>query len=163
MVKSIVIVAGLLAGFAAIPAQPVLADAATHQTFTSSPSGDNLLTCPNFLIDNSWALTVKTTVWSDADGNFIRGSSELHLDAVLTKMSLDGSTVLGTYLENGNTHGTFDASGAETFSGLGLQIVGPDGMIAHDVGRVSYDANGNLIFQSGQHDPLVFQVCFALA
>lgn len=164
MVKRLVFVAGLLAGFAVIPAQPVLADPATHQSFLSGGSGENMLSCPSFAIDNAWNLSLKSTVWIDSQGNLTRSSGELHYSAVLTKWTSDLSTILATYTASGSTHGRFDgASGTSTFSGLMMQIVGPNGVIAKDVGRLVIDANGNIVSQSGQQDPLAQQLCNALA
>ena len=154
---------GALTTVLIVTAQPALAGG-LRDTIRSQAAGDNVLTCQAFTIDDAWNLDVTTRIVSDSSGNLVNSSTELRFNAVLTKWSLDDAPVqLGVYRERGSTHGTYDAvSGMSTYSGLTTSIAGPNGLIAHDVGRTVVNADGTTVFESGQHQTLASQLCYAL-
>jgi hypothetical protein len=91
------------------------------------------------------------TVFSDAAGNPIRGQDVGHFDGVITNTGSGN-----TYRDTADALVVFDlAEETVTVHGKFFAIVAPGvGIVIQDTGTISFDAEGNIIFQAGPHQVL---------
>ena len=88
------------------------------------------------------------TVFFDASGNPIRVQLVGNFDGVLTN-SASGNT----YRDPGHVMQVLDVvDGSVTFHGEFFAFVAPGvGIVVQDTGKLTFDADGNIIFQAGPH------------
>ena len=91
------------------------------------------------------------TTFFDASGNPVRVQTHENFDGVITN-SASGNT----YRDPGHWTIVEDlVNGTGTLHGEFYAIVAPGlGMIIQDTGRITFDADGNVIFQAGPHEVL---------
>ena len=91
------------------------------------------------------------TVFFDASGNPIRLQLVANFVGVITN-SASGNT----YRDPGHDMVVLDVvSGSVTIHGEFFAIVAPGvGIVVQDTGRITFDADGNIIFQAGPHQML---------
>jgi hypothetical protein len=87
----------------------------------------------------------------DASGNPVRVEFHDNFDGVITN-SASGNT----YRDPGHVTIVFDVvDGSVTFRGEFFAIVAPGvGIVVQDTGTLTFDADGNIIFQAGPHQML---------
>ena len=85
----------------------------------------------------------------DASGNPVRVDFHQNFDGVITN-SASGNT----YRDPGHVTIVFDVvDGSVTFRGEFFAIVAPGvGIVIQDTGTLTFDADGNIIFQAGPHE-----------
>ena len=91
------------------------------------------------------------TVFFDASGNPIRLQLVANFDGVLTN-SASGNT----YRDPGHVMNVLDVvNGSVTIHGEFFAFVAPGvGIVVQDTGTLTFDADGNIIFQAGPHQML---------
>lgn len=127
-------------------AQPVV------ETFYSEGSFAFAAPCPNGVtLVGSFTERTRVTTFFDNDGNPIRLQIKLDYSGVVT------NPVTGQTVRNPSHNTTFVdlVEGTVTQVGLVFSVTVPGvGVVFHDVGRVVFDAEGNVIFEAGPHDVL---------
>jgi hypothetical protein len=99
------------------------------------------------LTDTFTAVNTFTTFF-DANGNPTRVQQVGHFDGVITN-SASGNT----YRDKSNALVVYDVvNGTLTLHGQYFAIVAPGvGIVIQDTGTISFDADGNIIFEGGHH------------
>ena len=103
------------------------------------------------LLTETFTEVVTVTTFFDASGNPIRVQVHANFDGVITN-SASGNT----YRDPGHFTVVEDVvNGTVTFHGEFFAIVAPGvGIVIQDTGRITFDADGNVIFQAGPHEVL---------
>lgn len=138
----------------ALCALPVAASAAPplHETFTNEGSFTFQGPCPNgVILEGSFSETVRVTTFFDTDGTAVRAQIHVNYDGLVT------NPATGASVEDRGHHMIREdlVAGTVTQTGLVYSSTVPGvGVVFHDVGRVVFDAEGNVIFEAGPHDVL---------
>jgi hypothetical protein len=110
-----------------------------------------------------WVGTGYGTVFTDADGNFVRQRDRIGETLTVSHPAADTSV-------SGSDHYSIQFRASDgTFTRVGLWFhltLRGGGLILHDVGRVVFDDEGDMVFDAGQHQWLsgdVRALCDALA
>jgi hypothetical protein len=144
-----VVVVALFTLPVAVSAAPPLVE-----TFTNEDSFQFAGPCanaPDVTLVETFTETVRVTTFFDADGTPVRAQIHVNFAGVVT------NPVTGASVEdNGHQMLIQDlVTGTETQVGLVFSSTVPGvGVVFHDVGRVVFDADGNVIFEAGPHDVL---------
>ena len=139
------------ASILALAASPAAAVEPQRQVFTISGSFDVDDCGGGVLLTESFTEIQTVTVFFDASGNPVRVQIHVHFEGVITN-SASGNT----YRHSADFTVVEDVvDGTVTFHGLGFAIVAPGvGIVVQETGTVTVDANGNIIFEGGQHQVL---------
>ena len=144
-----------VAAFAALAALPILPASAAPplvETFHDEGGGPFAGPCPNgVVLESTFTSEVRVTTFFDEAGNPVRAQIKVDEAGVVT------NPVTGQSVENPAHTTTFVdlVDGTETQVGLVFKSTVPGvGVVFHDVGRVVFDADGNVIFEAGPHDVL---------
>jgi hypothetical protein len=125
-----------------------------------APQRDVVRTSGEFLVEDCGGGVTLTETFNevdtfitffDADGNPIQVEFHQNFDGVITN-SASGNT----YRDPGHQTLVFDVvNGSVTFRGETYAIVAPGvGIVLQDTGTLTFDADGNIIFQAGPHQVL---------
>jgi hypothetical protein len=103
------------------------------------------------LLTETFTVVDTITTFFDASGNPIRVQVHENFVGVITN-SASGNT----YRDPGHWTVVEDVvNGTVTFHGEFFAIVAPGvGIVIQDTGRITFDADGNIIFQAGPHEAL---------
>jgi hypothetical protein len=103
------------------------------------------------LLTETFTEVLTITTFFDASGNPIRVHLHENFDGVITN-SASGNT----YRDPGHWTLVEDVvNGTVTFHGEFFAIVAPGvGIVIQDTGTITFDADGNIIFQAGPHEVL---------
>ncbi len=108
--------------------------------------------CPNGVtLEETFTEDLRITTFFDDEGNPVRVHIKVNFDGVVTNPETGQSVE-----DDAHTTIMLDlVEGTETQVGLVFSATVPGvGVVFHDVGRVVFDADGNLIFEAGPHDVL---------
>jgi hypothetical protein len=144
----------------ALSAPAAFADTPEH--FTDDFPFEAVSDCGTFTITETGTFHQVITVFTDANGDFVRA---IVIESYEGEFTLSNSST--TYTEKG-THLLDIRPDSFKISGQLFTIVG-DHLRVYDVGRVVQDENGNVVFASARHPLLSFTggvdaaLCEALA
>jgi len=132
-------------------AQPASATPPSVETFHDE--GEFLLEdCGTFLLTETFTADVRVTTFFNSQGDAVRATEHVNYVGVITN-SLSGNT----YPDPGHFQVITDlTTGETTIVGLIINIRVPGlGPVALDVGKVIFDANGDVTFVGGPHTVLL--------
>ena len=133
---------------------PVAVSAAPplHETFTSEGSFSFAGPCPTGVtLVETFTEEVRVTTFFDNEGNPVRAQTTINFVGVITNPET------GESVEDASHHTVIEdlEEGTVTQVGLVFSATVPGvGVVFHDVGRVVFDAEGNVDFEAGPHDVL---------
>jgi hypothetical protein len=144
-----------VAAFAALAALPLLSASAAPplvETFHDEGSFTFAGPCPNGVtLEGSFTDDLRVTTFFDNAGNPVRLQIKLDHAGVITNpatgLSVNDPAHTTTFVDL--------VTGTATQVGLVFKSTVPGvGVVFHDVGRVVFDAEGNVTFEAGPHDVL---------
>jgi hypothetical protein len=133
---------------------------------------DTGISCGTFELLATFSVTTTYELWYNADGLATRGTFHSNLSGTFIN-SVTGSTITAdahqTETVNFSTPGDLSTATRTLTGAVSLSTGQGFGLVTHDVGKITLDGSGNLLFEGGPHDQFddfpgfVNAVCSALA